>query len=100
MTRRRAGPTAARPMRSREPVEAELIAQRPRRAAAIAACLALWLALYGLAVAATVEGGLAREVAEAGGDILGLTAFGLAVITPWTAAQCARQARRRERGNR
>ena len=56
---------------------------------AIAICLALWGGLY---VAAGQS-----EVAEVGGDILGLMAFGLALITPWTQAQIAREARRRRR---
>ena len=56
---------------------------------AIAICLALWGGLYAAAGQS--------EVAEVGGDILGLMAFGLALITPWTQAQIAREARRRRR---
>ena len=67
--------------------EAELRAQRPRRAASTAICLALWGAVYAVAGE--------RTLGEVVGDILGLVAFGLAIITPWTAAQVEREARRR-----
>ena len=84
-------------MHARETLLAGLSRRRFRIGLAIAAFLLGWWTLFVLAMMLTAPEGLEHEILSLCGDLLGLAAAGLALTTPWTAAQRARAADRRLR---
>ncbi len=67
---------------------------RWRACLAIAACLLGWWTLFTLGELLTAPEGLEHEILSFCGDLLGLAALALALITPWTKAQLTRAANR------